>query len=171
MLKEKRSFNVGDKIIVFGCQDDVGFKYEIGTILRKNYNDSSSILIEFNFTHPDFHRGSGVGKTNQCYNISNNMEEKYRGVTFYEYDEEELKNELEEFAKRYSLDVIGRARECICEDCDDCCDCVFRPVEKIVGCYYLSIYYSQKIVYDSYVNMMKEELEKQKKREEDSWTC
>ena len=52
MLKEKREFNVGDKVVVLGVQDGLKFLYKVGIVI---VIDDYMVGVEFDFENYQMH--------------------------------------------------------------------------------------------------------------------
>lgn len=164
MLKEKREFNIGDKVVVLGYQDGVKFLYKVGTVIV--ITGTGMIGIEFNFYNNNMHSCDGLGKYGYCYKINNIMDKKIKRVNIFEYDEKELENALEEFnSRKYSSKNILGARHSICNAsngyCSSCALSVFCYPLGTSDVYMTSM---NNLLYNSFINIAKEELEHEYKK-------
>ena len=124
------------------------------------------IGIEFEFHNSDMHSCGGLGKYGYCFKITNLMNKKIRRVSIFEYDEKELENSLEEFNNRkYSSKNILGAKRNICNtsngNCDSCPLCMFCC---FVGISDSCVTNMNNLLYNSFVNVAKEELEHEYKK-------
>lgn len=164
MLKEKREFEIGDKVVVLGCQDGLNFLYKVGTVLT--ITGTGMIGIEFEFYNNIMHSCGGLGEYGYCFKITNLMNRKIRRVSIFEYNEKELENALEEFNnRRYSSKHILGAKRNICNISNGNCDsCPLYIFCHYLGTSDINMENMSNLLYNSFVNIAKEELEHEHKK-------